>query len=63
MKRRELIRYLETNGCVLLREGKKHSVYLNKIPRKVSTVPRHKEISNFLAQKICRDLEIPLIKL
>jgi predicted RNA binding protein YcfA (HicA-like mRNA interferase family) len=63
MKRRELIRYLETNGCVLLREGKKHSVYLNKIRRKVSTVPRHKKISDFLAQKICRDLEIPLIKL
>jgi len=62
MKRRELIRYLETNGCVPLREGKKHSVYLNKIRRKVSTVPRHKEISDFLAQKICRDLEIPLIK-
>ena len=63
MKRRELIRYLKASGCVLLREGKKHSVYLNKTRRKVSTVPRHKEISDFLAQKICRDLEIPLIKL
>jgi mRNA interferase HicA len=62
MKRRVLIRFLETNGCVLLREGKKHSVYLNKIRSKVSTVPRHREINDFLAHKICRDLEIPLIK-
>jgi hypothetical protein len=58
MKRRELLRYPETKGCVLLREGKKHSVYLNKIKNKISTVPRHKEISDFLARKICRDLEI-----
>lgn len=51
MKRRELLRHLETKGCVLLRKGKKHSVYLNKIRNKVSTVPRHKEISDFLAGK------------
>jgi len=25
----------------------------------MSTVPRHREINNFLAQKICKDLEIP----
>jgi predicted RNA binding protein YcfA (HicA-like mRNA interferase family) len=60
MKRKELIKYLEANGCVLLREGQKHSVYLNKLKNKVSTVPRHAEINNFLARKICRDLEIPL---
>jgi len=27
--------------------------------RKTSTVPRHREIDEFLARKICRDLEIP----
>jgi len=59
MKRREFIRYLETRGCVLIREGKKHSVFLNKLKSKVSTVPRHNEISGFLCRKICRDLEIP----
>ena len=59
MKRRELIRYLEANGCILLREGRSHSVYLNKDTNKVSTVPRHAEINDFLARKICRDLEIP----
>ncbi len=59
MKRRDLIRQLETNGCQLLREGSKHSVYWNPVTRKVSTVPRHTEINVFLARKICRDLEIP----
>jgi len=60
MKRKELLRYLEENGCILLREGKNHSVYLNRCKNKVSTVPRHVEINDFLARKICRDLEIPL---
>jgi mRNA interferase HicA len=59
MKRKELIKYLATNGCILIREGKKHSVYLNGLRNKVSTVPRHAEINDFLARKICRDLEIP----
>jgi len=59
MKRRDLIRHLEAHGCVLLREGGNHSVYVNRLTRKVSTVPRHREINDFLARKICRDLEVP----
>jgi len=59
MKRRDLIRHLETHGCVLLREGGKHSVYVNPATGKSSTVPRHREINDFLARKICRDLEVP----
>ena len=58
MKRRDLIRYLEQQGCALLREGAKHSVYVNGATGKSSTVPRHREINDFLARKICRDLEI-----
>jgi mRNA interferase HicA len=49
---------LELNGCKLLREGGRHSVYVNRIKRKTSTVPRHQEIDEFLSRKICRDLEI-----
>jgi len=59
MKRVELVLHLEQNGCVLLREGAKHSVFINRATRKSSTVPRHREINDFLARKICRDLEIP----
>ncbi len=29
------------------------------IAGKTSTIPRHREINDFLAQKICKDLEIP----
>ncbi len=58
MKRVDLIRHLEAHGCRLLREGGSHSVYLNPATRRVSTVPRHREVNEFLARKICRDLEI-----
>jgi predicted RNA binding protein YcfA (HicA-like mRNA interferase family) len=59
MKRRDLIRHLKAHGCVLLREGGNHSVYVNRLSGKVSTVPRHREINDFLGRKICRDLEVP----
>ncbi|MDH5534910.1 MAG: type II toxin-antitoxin system HicA family toxin [Betaproteobacteria bacterium] len=59
MKRTDLLRHLQQHGCVLLREGGKHSVFVNRATRKTSTVPRHREINDFLARKICRDLEVP----
>jgi predicted RNA binding protein YcfA (HicA-like mRNA interferase family) len=59
MKRIDLIRHLEKHGAEFLREGGNHSVYVNRKTRKSSTVPRHREINEFLAEKICRDLEIP----
>jgi predicted RNA binding protein YcfA (HicA-like mRNA interferase family) len=61
MKRRDLIRHLESHGCELLREGGRHSVYVNRAKQKTSAVPRHSEINDYLARKICRDLEIPEI--
>ena len=54
MKRVDLIRHLEAHGCRLLREGGSHSVYLNPENRRASTVPRHREVNDFLARKICR---------
>lgn len=58
MKRRDLLQHLRAHGCDLLREGAKHSVYVNRELGKASSVPRHKEINDFLARKICGDLEI-----
>lgn len=58
MKRRHLISHLEAPGYELLREGGSHSVYINRARGKVSTVPRHRELDEYLARKICRDLEI-----
>ena len=59
MKRRDLIRYLERHDCEMLREGGNHTVYVNRARRKTTAVPRHREINEFLARKICQDLEIP----
>lgn len=59
MKRLELVRHLEAHGCEVLREGAKHTVFVNRAKRKSTTVPRHREIDDFLARKICRDVEIP----
>jgi len=59
MKRRDLLRYLEGHGCALLREGANHTVYVNRANSKTSSIPRHREINDFLVRKICRDLQIP----
>ena len=59
MKRRDLIRHLEAHHCEMLREGGNHTVYVNRARRKTTALPRHREINEFLARKICRDLEIP----
>ena len=58
MKRVDLIRHLERCGCEMLREGGNHSVYANRKKGKSSSVPRHREIDDFLARKICSDLQI-----
>jgi predicted RNA binding protein YcfA (HicA-like mRNA interferase family) len=59
MKRADLVRHLEGNGCRLLREGGSHSVFLNPVANRKATVPRHREINDFLCRKICRDLDVP----
>jgi predicted RNA binding protein YcfA (HicA-like mRNA interferase family) len=59
MKRADLVRHLEAHGCQLLREGSNHTVYVNRAARRTSTVPRHREINEYLAQKICKDLDVP----
>ena len=58
MKRHVLLKHLQEHGCELLREGSNHSVYWNPVNLRASTVPRHREIDNNLARKICKDLGI-----
>ena len=59
MKRADLIRHLEQHGCTFHREGANTLLYQSRKARKSSTIPRHREINDFLARKICKDLEIP----
>jgi len=58
MKRKDVVRHLNENGCILKREGGSHSVFFNNANKKTSTVPRHNEINDYLVKKICKDLEI-----
>ncbi|MBN4054052.1 type II toxin-antitoxin system HicA family toxin [Haliea sp. AH-315-K21] len=58
MKRRNLIRHLESHGCELFREGGRHSWWQNPTLNKRSAVPRHREVNEHLARKICNDLGI-----
>jgi mRNA interferase HicA len=62
MKRRQLLRHLRANGCELLREGGHHSWWHNLEQNRRSAVPRHTEISNVLANKVCKDLGVPPVK-
>jgi mRNA interferase HicA len=59
VKRRDLIRHVEAHGCELLRQGGRHSIYVNPADDATSAIPRHNEINEYLARKICRDLHVP----
>ncbi len=59
MKRKDLLQHLEAHGCEFLREGANHTIYVNRPMQASSAVPRYCEINDFLARKICRDLQVP----
>ena len=56
MKRQELIRRLATAGCVFLRPGGRHDLYVNPKTGKKQPVPRHAEIDEHLARHILKTL-------
>jgi predicted RNA binding protein YcfA (HicA-like mRNA interferase family) len=60
MKLRDFVRHLQDNGCVLVREGGKYSIWQNPAKQKETPVTRHLEIADFTARKICKALDIPL---
>jgi mRNA interferase HicA len=52
MKRKEFVRYLETQGCYLLRHGSNHDIFVNPKNGNKQPVPRHSEIDDQLAKHI-----------
>jgi len=58
MTRRELVKHLDEQGCVLTREGGKYSIFQNPKTGKETPVTRHTEIADFTVRKICRDLGV-----
>ena len=59
MKGTALLKHLRRYGCYLKREGASHSLWANPRTGHVEAVPRHTEIPNRLARKICRALSVP----
>jgi hypothetical protein len=60
MIRKELVEHITREGAFLLREGRRHSIYQRGRYR--SQIPRHTEIVDELARKICKDLNIPFVR-
>lgn len=60
MKRSQLLKHLARYDAFLVREGRRHSIYQKERYR--TEVPRHSEIVDELARKICKDLDIPFVK-
>jgi len=60
MKKKDFVKHLRKNNCVLLSQGAKHEKYINLSNRKKTMLPRHNELKRFLCVAICKQLEIPI---
>ena len=58
MKRRALLQHLVRNGCIIVREGRRHTIVKNPMTGAESQVPRHREVKTGTAKGICKDLGI-----
>jgi mRNA interferase HicA len=56
MKRGDLIRKIEEQGCILYRHGTRHDIYINHATGQKQPVPRHSEIDNILVKHIMKYL-------
>jgi mRNA interferase HicA len=52
MKRKLFVHQLLKDGCILLRAGARHDIYINPSTGKKQPVPRHAEIDEALAKHI-----------
>ena len=57
MKRRDLVKDLESMGCVFIRHGGKHDWYQNPKTKVSQPVPRHREIKDNLSKHIKKMLK------
>lgn len=52
VKRKELVKYLKSNGFYLLREGGKHSIYTNG--NNIVPIKRHNQFDRITANELCK---------
>ncbi|EQD69432.1 YcfA family protein [mine drainage metagenome] len=56
MKREELLRQLAVAGCVLVRHGGRHDIWLNPHTGQKQPIPRHRDVEDALAKHILKYL-------
>jgi hypothetical protein len=56
VKRKDLIKKITSQGCILLRHGHKHDLYINPKTSEKQPIPRHNEIDEKLARHIIKEL-------
>ncbi|WP_353851185.1 type II toxin-antitoxin system HicA family toxin [Thiomonas sp.] len=56
MKREELLRQLVAAGCVLVRHGGRHDIWLNPHTGQKQPIPRHRDVEDALARHILKYL-------
>ena len=59
MKHVDFVRHLTQHACVLHRQGARHEIYRNTANGNRAAVPRHREIKETTARRICDQLGIP----
>jgi len=59
-EKKATIRHIKKYNGFLSREGSRHSIYQRE--RLKTEIPRHNEIVDELARKICKDLDIPFVR-
>jgi hypothetical protein len=59
MKRRDLVKTIESFGCELVRHGATHDWYRNPATGVSQPVPRHREVNEHLARHIIQMLGNP----
>ncbi|MCA0360425.1 MAG: type II toxin-antitoxin system HicA family toxin [Armatimonadetes bacterium] len=58
MNKGDLVRHLSSEGCTLLREGKRHSIWINPATGETAAIPRHNTIKKNTARQICQALRV-----
>jgi len=56
VKKKDLIKRIESMGCVFVRHGSNHDWYKNPEKEKYQPIPRHNEIGESLAKRIIKKL-------
>jgi mRNA interferase HicA len=58
MKWCDPLKHLGENGCRFVREGSEHSIWENPVTKKRTAIPRHNEVNDFTANRICKSLGV-----